>query len=87
MGFTLYGGTAIALQLGHRQSADFDLFTDRYLNESKIFKKMSFLERAQVIQASENTLTMAYPADKGLVKISIFGGITFGRVGRPLGSR
>jgi Nucleotidyl transferase AbiEii toxin, Type IV TA system len=24
--FTLYGGTAIALRLGHRQSVDFDFF-------------------------------------------------------------
>jgi Nucleotidyl transferase AbiEii toxin, Type IV TA system len=27
-GFTLYGGTAIALHLGHRQSIDFDFFGD-----------------------------------------------------------
>ncbi len=26
-GFVLYGGTALALRLGHRQSVDFDLFT------------------------------------------------------------
>ena len=26
LGFVLYGGTAIALQLGHRQSIDFDFF-------------------------------------------------------------
>ena len=84
MGFTLYGGTAIALQLGHRQSVDFDLFTDSKLNENAIFRKMSFLKRAQVIQASENTLTMAYPVDKEHVKISMFGGIAFGRVGSPL---
>ena len=84
MGFTLYGGTAIALQLGHRQSVDFDLFTDSKLNESAILRKMPFLKRAQVIQASENTLTMAYPVDKEQVKISMFGGIAFGRVGAPL---
>lgn len=28
-GFYLAGGTALALQLGHRQSVDFDLFTER----------------------------------------------------------
>jgi len=27
--FVLYGGTAIALQLGHRQSVDFDFFARR----------------------------------------------------------
>ena len=28
-GFVLYGGTAIALRLGHRQSVDFDFFSSR----------------------------------------------------------
>lgn len=32
----MVGGTAIALQLGHRQSVDFDLFTAKKLNKSKI---------------------------------------------------
>lgn len=32
MGFVLYGGTAIALRLGHRVSIDFDFF-------SHVFKK------------------------------------------------
>jgi hypothetical protein len=27
LGFVLYGGTAIALRLGHRSSVDFDFFT------------------------------------------------------------
>ena len=84
MGFTLYGGTAIALQLGHRRSVDFDLFTDRNLNESALLREMPFLKHAQVLQASKNTLTMAYPVDKDHVKISMFGGIDFGRVGTPL---
>ncbi|MDF1482816.1 nucleotidyl transferase AbiEii/AbiGii toxin family protein [Extensimonas sp. H3M7-6] len=30
MGFALYGGTAIALRLGHRQSVDFDFFQPRH---------------------------------------------------------
>ncbi|ACH83639.1 hypothetical protein C3R74_07500 [Acidithiobacillus ferridurans] len=48
----IFSGPAIALQLGHRQSVDFDLFTDRKLNESAILRNMPFLKRAQVIQAS-----------------------------------
>ena len=31
MGFVLYGGTAIALRLGHRPSVDFDFFSERPL--------------------------------------------------------
>lgn len=34
--YYLAGGTAIALQLGHRQSEDFDLFSYRPLNKEKI---------------------------------------------------
>lgn len=32
LGFVLYGGTAIALRLGHRPSIDFDFFTDKPLD-------------------------------------------------------
>jgi hypothetical protein len=34
--FYLVGGTAIALQIGHRRSIDFDLFTDRPIDKFKI---------------------------------------------------
>jgi Nucleotidyl transferase AbiEii toxin, Type IV TA system len=34
--FTLYGGTAIALQLGHRQSVDFDFFGNRAFDPAKL---------------------------------------------------
>ena len=35
LGYVLYGGTAIALRLGHRQSIDFDFFTDRALDREE----------------------------------------------------
>jgi len=39
--FYLVGGTAIALQIGHRQSIDFDLFTaKKKLNKSRIKQKI-----------------------------------------------
>ena len=38
--FYLVGGTAIALQLGHRQSIDFDLFKTRSINKRKIFSQI-----------------------------------------------
>ena len=41
--FILVGGTAIALQTGHRMSIDFDLFKENLLNKSKIKKKLSLL--------------------------------------------
>jgi hypothetical protein len=32
LGFVLYGGTAVALRLGHRASVDFDFFTEKPLD-------------------------------------------------------
>ena len=39
--FYLVGGTAIALQIGHRKSVDFDLFKDNPFNSKKILNKIS----------------------------------------------
>lgn len=38
--FYLVGGTAIALYLGHRQSIDFDLFTNKKLNNASIYSRI-----------------------------------------------
>jgi len=38
--YYLVGGTAIALHIGHRQSVDFDLFKDKNLRKSDIYKKI-----------------------------------------------
>jgi len=42
--FYLVGGTAIALHIGHRRSIDFDLFTRKRLNKSRIRKKVFELQ-------------------------------------------
>jgi hypothetical protein len=38
--FYMVGGTAIALHIGHRRSIDFDLFTPKKLNKSRIKTKL-----------------------------------------------
>ncbi|MBQ9683052.1 MAG: nucleotidyl transferase AbiEii/AbiGii toxin family protein [Neisseriaceae bacterium] len=74
--FILFGGTAIALQLGHRLSVDFDFFTDKPFNPEtqqfllKIKKQLS----ANIIQNEQNTFTLHTPNG---VKISFFGNIPF----------
>lgn len=86
LGFALYGGTGIALRLGHRTSIDFDFFTERALHRASLEKQLPFLGRAQVLQESPDTLTVLVAsdaADKRPVKLSFFGSITFGRVGEP----
>jgi len=84
LGFTLYGGTALALQLGHRVSIDFDFFSNEPLDhnkESALLDALPFLTNAKPTQHVVNT--RSYLTDSG-VSFSFFGNINFGRVGTPL---
>ena len=94
LGFVLYGGTAISLHLGHRRSVDFDFFHDRALAQDEIRAAFAFafVRRATTLHESKNTLVVMVPgAGRGSgrggrdnVKVSFFGGMSFGRVGDPL---
>ncbi len=82
--FVLYGGTAVALYLGHRESVDFDFFTNRPFQPDELFADYSFLHDAEVLQSQPNTLTVLTAGrDADRVKISFFGGLKFGRLGPP----
>lgn len=84
--FALYGGTAIALRLGHRTSVDFDFFSGTPLDRNALFAVMPVLKTAQVLQDRPDTLTFLVApgsGSDGTVKVSFFGSITFGRVGTP----
>jgi Nucleotidyl transferase AbiEii toxin, Type IV TA system len=70
--FTLYGGTAIALHLGHRQSIDFDFFGDSAFAPLDLASTLHFLKNGTVLQSEPNTLTMLIDR-AGPVKISFFG--------------
>ena len=86
LGFVLYGGTAVALRLGHRQSVDFDFFSSDALNQVRLRQSFPFLASATVLQDRPNTFTVLVPASAlapQAVKISFFGTIGFGRVGSP----
>lgn len=68
--FYLAGGTALALQIGHRDSIDFDFFSERDINTSELFEELRrvFERRGLVkIQEEQNSLTVL--VDKS-VKIS-----------------
>jgi hypothetical protein len=43
LGYVLYGGTALALRLAHRQSVDFDFFTDQALNRPALLRALPSL--------------------------------------------
>lgn len=43
LGLVLYGGTAVALRLGHRFSVDFDFFTDKPLDKQPLRSSFPFM--------------------------------------------
>jgi hypothetical protein len=69
--FTLYGGTAIALHLGHRQSIDFDFFGWRAFAPLDLAGSLSFLNGGTALQSEPNTLTMMIERG-GPVRVSFF---------------
>ncbi len=82
-GFVLYGGTAVALYHGHRQSVDFDFFGDPAFDPFQLKAKYEFLKMGEMIQTAENTLSVLVPSPQGEVKFSFFGGLKFGRAAAP----
>jgi hypothetical protein len=82
-GFVLYGGTAVALRCGHRQSVDFDWFSSRI---GLLPRVRSFLDRFQqhrILQQDTRMLTATIGRGTSVVKLSFFEGLTMGRVGAP----
>lgn len=58
--FVLYGGTALALRLGHRQSEDFDFFADAPIDPRDLLESVPLLQKATVRQMAANTLTSRF---------------------------
>jgi hypothetical protein len=67
--FVLYGGTAIGLRLGGRQSVDFDFFTNQSISADVLSGSLPFLRAAELIQSDPNTLTFTVHR-RGEIKIS-----------------
>jgi hypothetical protein len=80
--FVLYGGTALSLRLGHRQSVDFDFFSSRTVDPEQLLLSLNLLRSARIIQNTSRTLTVEVERG-GTVKLSFFGDISIGRVGTP----
>ena len=59
--FVLYGGTAIALHLGHRESVYFDFFGDKPLDPAHLAPAIAFLAGAVVTQREPNTFSCTVP--------------------------
>ena len=84
LAFVLYGGTAVALHLGHRTSLDFDFFRAEPLDKKEVETSFPFMRDARTIQEDQNTLVVVAPMPSGPVKVSFFGGVAIGRIKQPL---
>ena len=80
--FVLYGGTALALRLGHRESLDFDFFSRESFAPGDLKTRIDYLEGGRTLQQSENTLTCVVDC-QGEVHVSYFGGLDLCSVHEP----
>ncbi len=85
--WVLYGGTALALRLGHRRSLDFDFFSAGRLTREGVHESFPWLGGAEVrILQQEPGTYVVLARDHGMgaeVKLSFFGGLAFGQIEPP----
>ncbi len=81
--FVLYGGTALALQLGHRDSVDFDFFSAQPIAPQQLYRTLDFLAKGRIVQEERNTLTVQANTQDGPVSVSFFGGLGLRCVDAP----
>ena len=67
-GWTLAGGTGLALRLGHRTSEDFDFFRIDGMDSRSLYEALAPLGECETLQRSERTLTVLV----GGAKMSFF---------------
>jgi len=87
--FVLYGGTALALHLGHRVSEDFDFFSSGSFDPDRLRARLPFFRDLNPgdpdawVQRKRDTLE-AFVDRGGPVKLAFFGGLdALGRIEDP----
>ncbi len=55
--FYLAGGTALALQLGHRTSVDLDFFTGKAFDEGKMIENLRTIGKLEILQKERQSVT------------------------------
>jgi len=88
--FVLYGGTGLALQLGHRASEDFDFFSSSGFDPDRLRSRLTFLldldpaDPDVWVHRKRDNLEAFVKRGGGAVKIALFGGLdTLQRVEDP----
>ena len=67
-GWTLAGGTGLALRVGHRFSDDFDFFRTDDMDRRELYDALSFAGEIETLQQGEKTLSVLLSG----VKLSFF---------------
>jgi len=80
--FVLYGGTAVALRLGHRSSIDFDFFTSQPLDPEALYRDVRWLKDAETLRQAPGTLTVRVDRG-GPVKLSFLSTPTLRQLRAP----
>ena len=80
----LYGGTALALQLGHRKSVGLDFLSAQPVDPAQLHATLDFLADGRVTQQERNTLTVQAATEDGAVSVSFFGGLNLRCVDPPI---
>ena len=78
--FVLYGGTGLALRLGHRTSADFDFFTPASFVPSDLLQELAWVGRVTINDAAPNNLVITTASD---VNLAFFGAMRLASVAEP----
>lgn len=78
--FVLYGGTGLALRLGHRGSEDFDFFSAEPFGPTDLLAELGWLGRVTVSRSSANNLELVTPAG---VHFAFFGAMRIRCVAEP----
>lgn len=79
--FVLYGGTAIALRFGHRQSIDFDFFSTQKFNGNEILE-LPLFEKHCLLARTPGSITLTVNSPEP-VKFQFFWGLPLSCVKKP----
>ncbi len=71
-GFYLAGGTSLALQIGHRDSEDFDFFKEGSFNTEELYKKLEESFKGHVLFVTKDEEDTLYIEIDNHIKLSFF---------------
>ena len=66
----LYGGTAIALYLGHRHSTDFDFATPQTVIDKEFVSKLPFMQKAREVMGGRGMIDAVIEGENRDIKIT-----------------